>query len=198
MLARQRRDYGISEDFPATYPVEDHVANIDDTHVNNLAMERVLGTSDYRLPKLKTLEAVSRSIVLGKTADLRTNSDSNFRSFYKEAEKKAEVSLKWSAKMKEKFSKGVDEKRVVAHQQERKRLDMLDGLKEMDGPFTNADEVQTFLDDTKITDELKKKRLKLEMQFARESSTTLPKSDPIFRIMVTHTTKQKETRQDSS
>ena len=87
--------------------------------------------------------------------------------------------------MKEKFSKGVDEKRVVAHHQERKRLDMLDGLKEMDGPFTNADEVQTFLDDTKITDELKKKRLKLEMQFARESSMTLPKSDPIFRIMVT-------------
>ena len=94
MLARQRRDYGISEDFPVTYPVEDQAANIDDTPVNNLAMERVLGTSDYRLPKLKTLEAVSRSIVLGKTADLRTNSDSSFRSFRKEAEKKAEVSLK--------------------------------------------------------------------------------------------------------
>ena len=184
VLARQRRDYGISDDFPATYPVEDQAPNIDDTPVNNLAMERMLGTADYRLPKLQTLQAVSRSIVLGKTGKLRASSDSTFRSFRNEAEKKAEVTLKWNDSMKEKFAKGLDEKRIVAHQQERKRLDMLEELKLVGGPFTNADEVQAFLDDDSVKNDTRKKRLKLEIQFARDSSTTLPKSDQIFRIMV--------------
>ena len=93
-LARQRRDYGISEDFPAQYPVEGQAANMDDTPVNNLAMERVLGTADYRLPKLKTLAAVSRSMILGKTSTLRDSSTTTFRSFRKEAEKMTDVQLK--------------------------------------------------------------------------------------------------------
>ena len=53
-MARQRRDYGISDDFPAQYPVAEQALEVDDTPVNNLAMERMLGTADYRLPKMKT------------------------------------------------------------------------------------------------------------------------------------------------
>ena len=36
-----------------------------------------------------------------------------------------------------------------------------------------------------IPEKEKKKRLKKELQFARESSTTLPSTDPLFRIQVT-------------
>ena len=86
--------------------------------------------------------------------------------------------------MKEKFSKGLEEKRIISQQQERKRLDVLEDLKQMGGPFTNADEVKIFLDDNDMTDDAKKRRIKIEVQFTRDSSTTLPKSDPIFRIMV--------------
>ena len=75
--------------------------------------------------------------------------------------------------MKEKFSKGMDEKRVIAHQHKRKRLGMVEKLKEMKGPLSNADEVDIFLNDTKVSDELKAKRLKLEMKFAQDSSTTV-------------------------
>ena len=163
VLGRQRRDYGISDDFPATYPVEDQAPNIDDTPVNNLAMERMLGTADYRLPKLQTLQSVSRSIIIGKTSKSRADSDSSFRSFRKEAERKAEVTLKWNASMKEKFSKGLDEKRIISQQQERKRLDVLEDLKQMGGPFTNADEVKIFLDNDDMTDDAKKRRMKLEV-----------------------------------
>ena len=42
VLPRQRRDYGIGEDFPATYPVDDQAPNVGDTPVNNLAMERLV------------------------------------------------------------------------------------------------------------------------------------------------------------
>ena len=66
VLARQRRDYGISEEFKAEFPVEKQASNPDDTPVNNISMERNLGTVDYRLQKLRTLEAVSRSVILDK------------------------------------------------------------------------------------------------------------------------------------
>lgn len=186
VLARQRRDYGISDDFPSQYPVESQASNIDDTPVNNLAMERMLGSADYRLPKLKTLTAVSRSIILGKTAQLRAKSGTSFRSFRKEAEKKVEVELKWSESMREKFARGLDEKMVVAQALERKRLDMLEELKNMNGPFTHSDDVQNYLAEPAIKEEIKKKRMKMELQFARDSSTTLPKSSLIFRVMVTN------------
>ena len=34
-------------------------------------------------------------------------------------------------------------------------------------------------------------RLKLELQFARDSSTTLPKNDPIFKMMITQPNKRR-------
>ena len=81
VLARQRRDYGLSEDFPAEYPVFQQAKNIDDTPVNNLAMERQRGTVDYRLRKLQTLTAVSCSIILGRAKELQDGKESNFSSF---------------------------------------------------------------------------------------------------------------------
>ena len=79
VLARQRQDYGLSEDFPAEYPVFQQAKNIDDTPVNNLAMERQ--SVDYRLEKLQTLPAVNRSVILGRAKELRDGKESNFRSF---------------------------------------------------------------------------------------------------------------------
>ena len=85
-------------------------------------MERKLGITDYRLPKLRTLEAIRRSIILANTAELREKSDKSFRMYRREAEKKAEVSLKWNKKVKEKFAKGQEEKRVTGEQNQGKRL----------------------------------------------------------------------------
>ena len=82
-------------------------------------------------------------------------------------------------------------KKVIAHQHKRKRLEMLEKLKEMKVPITNADEVEISLNDTKVSNELKAKRLKLEMKLARDSSTKLPKSERIFRIQVTLPTKKR-------
>ena len=69
VLARQRQDYGLSEDFPAEYPVFQQAKNIDDTPEYNLAMERQ--SVDYLLRKLQTLPAVSRSVILGRAKELQ-------------------------------------------------------------------------------------------------------------------------------
>ena len=74
---------------------------------------------------------------------------------------------------------------------ERKRLELLEQLKALNGPFTNSDHVKSYLNDSKIIQDLKKKRMKMEVQFARSSSTTLPKGSQIFRIMVTNSQTKK-------
>ena len=55
----------------------------------------------------------------------------------------------------------------------------------MNGPFTDSEEVIRYLARTDITGDEKRKRLKSEIRFARDSSTTLPKVDPLFRVQVT-------------
>ena len=87
--------------------------------------------------------------------------------------------------MKERMKRGSDERRETALIQERKKLSMLEELKEGGGPFTSAEEVGAFLDDTTQDEKKKKKRMKLEIQYARDTSTLLPKVDPLFRIRKT-------------
>uniref|UniRef100_A0AAV2MI12 Uncharacterized protein n=1 Tax=Knipowitschia caucasica TaxID=637954 RepID=A0AAV2MI12_KNICA len=81
--------------------------------------------------------------------------------------------------------KKLEQKQEMAQRKERKRLDLLDILKSRGGPFTDSGEVEKFLVDQSLNNIEKLQRMKLEVQFARESTTLLPKADPIFRIQVT-------------
>ena len=60
---------------------------------------------------------------------------------------------------------------------ERKRLNMLEHLKIKGGPFTDAEAVSKYLESPLEDPRKKQSRLKLELRFARESSTNLPQSD---------------------
>ena len=197
VLGRQRRDYNLSDDFEAEFPVEDQVANPDDTPVHNLGMERVCGKVDYRQRKLKQLDAVSRSMILDATGTLRRESSESFRSFRKKAEEIAELKMKWSKKMEERFAGKLNQKQVDAVNSDETRLELLEKLKEAGGPFTMAEQVEQYLSESsqiiaaeenpKKKEKLRKaaqNRMKAEVQYARESSTSLPKVDPLFRIMV--------------
>ena len=84
--------------------------------------------------------------------------------------------------MKEKFAAGASEKQALGMVQECKRLDLLCNLKEEGGPFTCAEEVDIFL--SSQVNENMKKRMKLEIKYARDSSKRLPKNDPLFRIQI--------------
>jgi hypothetical protein len=137
VLARQRRDYGIDEEhFPVVYPVNEQASRIDERPVHNIAMERQCGKVDQRLKKLGTLNAVSRSIILQRSQDLRAGNIPSFRGYKAAVCAKQEVELKWSELTKQKFERGSNQ------QQE---IDMLDKLKGTGGPFTHSDEVQQFL-----------------------------------------------------
>ena len=185
VLVRQRRDYGIDEEsFPVEYPVEEQASNVDDTPVHNIGMERQCGKVGHRLLKLGNLKAVSRSIILQRAKEMRAGSQTSFRGFKDAVKAKEEVELKWSQKTQDNFRKGKDEKQQMAQKIESKRLDKLNQLKALGGPFTDAREVEDYLK-LAVSGKKKKQRMKLELQFARDSSTLLPQVDPLFKVQVT-------------
>ena len=85
-------------------------------------MERNCGTVDYRLKKLQTLPAVSRSMILSRARELREGKESSFRSYREELARKEELELEWREATKKKFADGAAAKQIVAQTKERKRL----------------------------------------------------------------------------
>ena len=145
VLARQRRDYGIDEQrYKAQYPVIEQAANIDDTVMTNIGMERSCGLVDYRLQHLKHLEAVSSSIILKKTQSLRKSKPVNFQGFKEQLENVKELKLKWNEAMKEKQTKDSNDKQEVAQPEGGQRLDTLVFLKSEGGPLTDKREAEEY------------------------------------------------------
>ena len=174
--ARQRRDYGIDEKkFPAQFPVELQASNIEDTPTHNMAGERDHGWIDFRLHKSAKLSADSRQHIIQRCKEIRICYNSSFRSYRKAAKDQRELELFWTETMKERM-------RMI---QERKKFSMFGELNECGGPFTSAEEVDVFLANTTQDEKKKKKRMKVEIQYARDTSTLLPKVDPLFRIRMT-------------
>ena len=61
-------------------------------------------------------------------------------------------------------------------------LRQLDYLKKSGGPFTSCEEIENFLEREDVSEKDKKKRMKTEIQYARDSSISLPRSNPVFKI----------------
>ena len=110
--------------------------------------------------------AVSRSMFLAKAKELREGKESDLMSFKLQVVRKQEVELKWKERTKEKFAEGAGERQLVAQAKERKRLDLLDLLKVDGGPFTDAEQVQAYLDRPGLGEKEKQRRMKKELQFA--------------------------------
>ena len=83
---------------------------------------------------LYDLSAVSRSMTLSHIKEVRADKESSFRSFKEQVEAKRKLTMEWKETIKEKLAKGADMKHVVAQTKERKRLDILDELKDLGGP----------------------------------------------------------------
>ena len=68
---------------------------------------------------------------------------------------------------------------------EQRKLDILDELKEEGGPFTCSEQVDEYLLCSKIGADKKAKRMRNEVTYARDTSVSVPRSSPYFRIFNT-------------
>ena len=99
VLARERRDYGLSEQFPAEFPIENlsEVAR-EKAPTHNLGMESQCALVDYRSKKNRNLEATSRAIITKGTEALREKFGCSFRDYRDAASEVKAVKLEWKKK----------------------------------------------------------------------------------------------------
>ena len=182
-LARQRKYYGLSDDFEAEFPVEnlsDHAAV--NSPVNNMSMESFCGMVGHRTAKNRNLEATSRSIIIKGTTELRKKFGEDFKGYRQAAIRVKEVKMEWKIKQDELAGQKIEIKASQNLKVEARILHQLEYLKKNGGPFTSCLEINNYLTNKDIPENMKKKRMKMEVQYARDSSLTLPRTNQVFRI----------------
>ena len=96
ILGRQRRDYGLSEEFEPEHPIENLSEHArENAPVHNLGMESLCGLVGHRTRKTRHLEATSRSIILQGTKTLRDRFGESFRGFDQAAKRVKDIKLQW-------------------------------------------------------------------------------------------------------
>ena len=186
MLASQRGRYYDFGEYPREYFVFDQCDNIDNTPVHNLEMERQCGDTDHRLKKKSSLDVVARGTMLKQTSHLLASvPPGEFRKMGPVVQKLKEIKDQWIARQKELQSIGLNKKEANLLQVENRKLNILDKLKKQGGPFTSSKDVQTYLGSTQDLPKMKLNRMKDEVTYARDTCSSLPRANPIFRIFKT-------------
>ena len=182
-LARQRRDYGISDDFEPEFPISELSEDIrEKAPINNLAMENACGKVGHRTKKNRHLEATSRSIMIDGTKYLREKYGGTFRDYRDAAIAIKETKTIFNQKQVKIAGEKMSAKQTNNLKIEGRLLKQIEELKEQGGTFTNSLEIDNFLDNSDINEKEKSKRMKIEVMYARDTSLSVPKSNPIFRI----------------
>ena len=182
-LARQRRDYGLSEEFEPEFPIENLSEKArNEAPIHNLAMERACGLVGHRTSRNRHLEATSRSIIINGTKELRMKYGGSFRDFSQAAKRVKEIKINWSKKQEVIAGEKITQKQANNLKIEGRVLQQLKDLKAAGGPFTDPDDIDAYLlDDTIKTDD-KRKRMKKEIQYSRDTSLSVPRNNPVFKI----------------
>ena len=192
-IARQRgAAYGIGEgnNTASIFSQVKDGGNIEDTPINNIQQERELGGADNRLKKKGSLNAVSRDILLDRTAHLRKdNPDCDFTKVKPSTVKRIkQIKIRWKERQEQCKAEALTEKEEQRLRVDNRKINILERLRAQGGPFVSADEVEVYLADPTTEDKVKASRMRDEVTYARDTNTALPKVHPVFKIMNTNVT----------
>ena len=93
------------------------------------------------------------------------------------------IHSEWSEKQESLREAGLTKKQAKKHHVDQRKLDILDRLKQVGGPFTHAEEIDTYLCLRNVDAKHKQKRLRDEITYARDTSSSLPRAHELFKIM---------------
>ena len=171
----------------------DNIKKMDESkvQVHNLGEENTVGCVNYEIGirGKSNLDSASRKIVLNRCADLLKKADQKkIKSFRKQALEIKKIKSEWNNKMKVLEEKGYSEKEILNTKKDERKLDDLEFLKSQIpiGPFTNKDVVQKYIDDQSVPEDVKNKRMYVEIRYARNTSLSLKETAAIFRLKANH------------
>ena len=185
VLAQQRGQYyGFGGETQEFY-VFDQAPNIDETITNNLEQERQCGDADHRLKKKVSLPTISRGMILKQTSKLRESNPDHgkFRKMGPVVKIIEEIHSEWSEKQESLREADLTKEQAKKHHVDQRKLNILDRLKQVGGPFTNAEEVYAYLCLKNADPKTKQKRLRDEITYTRDTSSSLPRSHELFKVM---------------
>ena len=136
-----------------------------------LEEERSVGSinNEIKIRGKRNLESASRKLVLNKSIDLIENRDAKeVLSFRKASQGIAKLKKDWLEKMREEENESFASKDDVNSHLETVKYEDLEFLKERDGPFVSAEEVELYLNGDKTAEE-KNKRLYAEVRYAKNT-----------------------------
>ena len=196
VLAQQRGSYygfgGVAKEF---YVFDQH-ENVDAAPTHNLEQERQCGGHDNRLQKKVNLQAVSRGNILKLTTNLcdQDGEKDKFRKMNSVVKAIEKVQSDWKCLQDELKESRLSAKETRTLHVENRKLGILEFLKSAGGPFTDASDIDRYLESEK--DQTKaQNRLKKEVQYARDTSRSLPRTSHLFKIMSQDsTTKRRRTK----
>ena len=185
VLRSQRGKYYGFGDIEEEYPVFEQRDNIDQTPIHNLHMERQCGDTDHRLKKKASLGTVSRDSVLSQTQNLRGQVSRDYRNMGNVVKIMDDMKPEWKVKEKDLQEIGLSQKESNLLHIENRKLAILDRIKAQGGPFSSTEEIENCLLTTDDNLKTKTNRMRDEVTCARDTSSSLPKNNPVFRIMTT-------------
>ena len=154
--------------------------------VHNLDSERAVGAVNYGLKVrgAKQIKAVSSSLVKAKASDLMKGKQvtGDMKKVMKKGGGVPEILAAWEERQRGLKKQGVDQREISSIAQDKQRNSDLAALTLLGGPFTNPEQVQSYLDDPQHEASSKNKRLYLEIRHAKNSSLSLPQCSDIFRL----------------
>lgn len=163
------------------------MSKLDQVPIHNLSAERHVGSVNYGLGVhgATQLGIVSSSIVKSKSYDLielkPVEEFDKYRYLTKKDGKLLTILSEWNEKQEQLKKEGLCRKEIANIGVDKRKNSDLEKLKEYGGPFTNPEDVLIFAN-SDTPEETKEKRLYLEVRYARDTSLSLPKSSPMFRL----------------
>ena len=197
-LERQRgAAFGFGEIADPKLYVFNQAKNVDKAPSHNIELERQCGDQDHRQSKKPCLAATSRGNILKQTTEMRMQhaDPGAFRDFKGVVQIIDTLELEWSEKQERLRAEGLKKKEQQSLRLEESRIKTLSLLREAGGPFVTASEVLDYTADLDDTNELEKqKRLANEIKYLRDTSRSLPRSHPLFRMMTVCPQSKKRTK----
>ena len=97
------------------------------------------------------------------------------------------IKAEWQVKQKDLQEIGLSRKESNLLHIEDKKLAFLDRIEAQGGPFSSAEEIQNSLltTDDDLKTETKTNCMRDKVTYATDTSSSLPKNSPVFRIMTT-------------
>ena len=160
--------------------------NVDSLPVHNMESERQCGSVDNRLNKKHSLQAASRDIILKLTSGLRAGSDKSFRNTKTKTVKNIKILRdNFEQRQHELRVAGLNEKEAKKLNVENRKNTILAQIRAQGGPFVSEIEIDDYLADDSVPAEVKNKRMRAEITYARDTCISLPRAHPFFKIFDT-------------